>query len=476
MLSLYSRTQAQQLEKMAIEQDHIPGITLMRRAASFSLQLILKNWPNAKEIAIICGPGNNGGDGYTLATLAHLKGLSSHIYQIGPLPTSGDAAKAELEAGALGLFSKRLTARTLESCDLIIDALFGIGLNRPIESPYTEAIDLINQSNKPVLALDLPSGIDTDSGRLLGNAVKADITACFIVYKIGLFQNYGPDFSGQIVLDNLNLSHERLNSLKPLATSWQDQDMKQPKRIKNTHKGHYGQALLIGGNTNMMGAVALAGKACLRSGTGLVKLISRDQHLIPLTQMQPELMCYSSKDFMELVKQIDAIGIGPGLGQDNWAWQCYEAACKLDCAMVLDADALNCLALDPFHYERWVLTPHPGEAGRLLEKPTEVIQNDRIAAIYALHKRYGGVIVLKGTGTLVYDGQQLALCQAGNPGMACGGMGDLLTGLITGYIAQGLNLFDAALLGVEMHARSADLAIQNRTEASLLPSDLLNYI
>ncbi|WFE69050.1 NAD(P)H-hydrate dehydratase [Thiomicrospira sp. R3] len=476
MLRLYNRQQAQLLDKTAIEQDGLPGLALMRRAAAFSLKLIQTHWPKAQQLAIICGPGNNGGDGYALATLAYLKGLSPHIYQIGPLPSTGDAAKAQLEAGALGLFSKSLSLNALDSSDVIIDALFGIGLNRPITSPYTEAIDLINRSPKPVVALDIPSGIDADTGTLLNNGVKAEITASFIVHKIGLFHHYGPDFAGKVFLDSLGLAKERVESLPPLATSWENQDMPHRSRIKNTHKGTYGTALLIGGNQNMMGALALAGKACLRSGAGLVKLISREPHLIPLTQMQPELMCYPSNALDNLIQQINAIGIGPGLGQDNWAWQCYESTCKLDLPMVLDADALNCLALDPFHYERWVLTPHPGEAARLLEKPTQTIQNDRITAIHALHKRYGGVIVLKGTGTLIYDGQQLALCHAGNPGMATGGMGDLLTGLITGYIAQGLSLFDAALLGVETHARSADLAIKTQSEASLLPSDILNFI
>jgi len=474
MLNLYTRQHAQQLDKNAIKLHGIAGFDLMQRAASFSLDVIQTYWPKARQLSIICGPGNNGGDGYALAKLAKHAGLTAKLYQVGKPPLIGDAAKARLEAGALGLLPLSLTIDALTETDVIIDGLFGIGLNRPVESPFLEAIDCINQANKPVLALDIPSGLDANTGQLLGNAVKADITTSFIVHKIGLFQNYGPDFSGKLLLNSLDIPTDILHSLPPIATSWQTQDMPRRHRIKNTHKGSYGQALLIGGNQGMFGAIALAGQACLRTGTGLVKIISRDEHLIPLTQMQPEFMCYTAKDFPAI--KASAIGIGPGLGQDNWAWQRYEETCQLDLPMVLDADALNCLALEPFHYERWVLTPHPAEAARLLEKSTQAIQQDRVSAIQALHKRYGGVIVLKGTGTLIYDGYQLALCHAGNPGMATGGMGDLLTGIITGLIAQGLELFDAARLGVEMHARAADRCVELQSEASLLPSDLIEQL
>ncbi|WP_044411083.1 bifunctional ADP-dependent NAD(P)H-hydrate dehydratase/NAD(P)H-hydrate epimerase [Thiomicrospira microaerophila] len=476
MLKLYTRQQAQLIDQQAIEQDKLSGLELIHQAAAFALDVIQTYWPKAKQMAIICGTGHNGGDGYALAKLAQQAGLAPHLYQVGPMPLLGDAAKARLEAGAVGLFPQTLTQEGLSQADLIVDGLFGIGLNRPIESPFSEAINAINHAAKPVLALDIPSGLDANSGHILGSAVKADITTSFIVHKIGLFQNYGPDFSGKVLLNTLDLSTERLTAIPPTATCWQATALPSLKRIKNTHKGSYGQALLIGGNKHMLGAIALAGRACLRAGTGLVKIISREEHLVALTQMQPELMCYPTKDFAQLASRATAIGIGPGLGQDNWAWQLYEATCKLDQPMVLDADALNCLALDPFHYERWVLTPHPAEAARLLEKSTQAIQQDRMAAIHALHKRYGGVIVLKGTGTLIYDGEQLALCQAGNPGMATGGMGDVLTGLIAGYIAQGLSLFDAARLGVEIHARAADRCIETQSEASLLPSDVIQQL
>lgn len=476
MLKLYSATQAQDIDRHVIKQLDLTGLTLMKRAAGFANLVIQKQWPQAQQIYILCGPGNNGGDGYALAKIAHINGQKVDIAQIGQPPIEGDAAQARQEAQALGLIAADFSAQKLMQADLVVDALFGIGLNRPLEAPWNQIIDAINMAQRPILALDLPSGLDANTGRVLGTAIQAQHTVSFIVQKIGLYLNDGPDYTGQVHLGDLQLPNELLDAFSPLATSWEQNDLSSIQRRRNTHKGTYGSALLIGGNYNMLGALALAGKACLRSGAGLTKLISRAEHMVALTQTQPELMCYQHSDFHRLAIKSDVIAIGPGLGMDSWAWNLYEAVCKSNRPLVLDADALNCLALEPFHYERWILTPHPGEASRLLERPIHVIQNDRISAIQALHKRYGGVIVLKGAGSLIYDGQNLALCRFGNPGMAVGGMGDVLTGLIAGLVAQGFSLFEAAQRGVELHARAGDKVAQNRGPSSLLPSDIIDLL
>lgn len=476
MLKLYSVKQAQAIDHQAINQLGLTGLTLMKRAAAFASDVIQQQWPQARQLYILCGPGNNGGDGYALAKIAHINGYQVEIAQIGETPLEGEAAQARQEALALGLISADFSAQKLMQADLVVDALFGIGLNRPLEGPWNQIIDAINMAQRPVLALDIPSGLDANNGQVLGAAIQAQHTATFIVHKTGLYLNDGPDFTGQVHLSDLQLPEELFNEFTPLATSWQQDDLPSITRRRNSHKGTYGSALLIGGNHNMMGALALSGKACLRSGAGLTKLISRAEHQVALSQTQPELMCYQDTDFHRLAIKSDVIAIGPGLGTDSWAWTLYEEVCKSNRPLVLDADALNCLALEPFHYDRWILTPHPGEASRLLERPTHVIQNDRISAIQALHKRYGGVIVLKGAGTLIYDGQNMALCRAGNPGMAVGGMGDVLTGLITGLVAQGFSLFEAARRGVELHARAGDKVAQSRGEASLLPSDVIDVL
>lgn len=474
MLKLYTAEQARRIDNHA-QKHGTPGLVLMKRAAEFAFQVLQQQWPAAKTIAILCGTGNNGGDGYALAKIAHLAGYKTHIFQINEPPSQGDSAQARLEAEALGLYSQALDAHVLLECDVLVDGLFGIGLNRPLDQAWQNIIELINLTPVPVLALDLPTGLDASTGAILGAAIQANHTASFIVNKIGLYLDQGLDLVGQVHLSTLEVPADILELEPPLATSLQTQDLPTKPRDRNTHKGSYGSALLIGGNHSMLGALALSGQACLRSGAGLVKLISREEHLIALSQIQPELMCYPASAFSKLKTQVNVIAIGPGLDQDDWGWSLFERVCqtKTDTPLILDADALNCLALQPFHYERWILTPHPGEASRLLERPIHVIQRDRVAAIKALHKRYGGTIVLKGAGTLIYDGEQLALCQAGNPGMAVGGMGDVLTGLIAGLVAQGLSLFEAAKLGVELHARTADKIAVQRGQTSLLPSDVI---
>lgn len=476
MLKLYTREQCQQLDHLA-QQHGTPGSVLMTRAAEFALSLIQQHWPQSGHLAILCGRGNNGGDGYVLAKLAHIAGWKVSLFQIGLAPTQGDAFFARQQAEAYGLYAQDFRLNQLEQADVIVDALFGIGLNRPLDKNWQNVINATNSLAKPVLALDLPSGIDANTGQVLGAAIQAQITACFIVAKIGLYHNDGPDHSGVIHHDSLDLSTAILQAHKPTALSWDNEDLSPPiARKLNSHKGDFGRVLLIGGNHHMMGAITLAGQACLRSGAGGAHIISRQAHLSAITQVQPELMCYPDSAFFDLQAQAKVVAIGPGLGQDDWSWLLFEAACESDNSLVLDADALNMLALQPRHYDRWVLTPHPGEAARLLQKPTRVIQQDRMHAIETLHKRYGGVIVLKGCGTLVYDGEQLALCRAGNPGMAVAGMGDVLTGMISGFIAQGYSLFDAAHRAVELHARRADQLAQKYGQARLLPSDIIKFL
>lgn len=476
MLKLYNTEQCRQLDQLA-QQQGVSAFMLMQRAAKFALQGLQTRWPQAKHLTILCGPGNNGGDGYALAKLAHLAGYHISLVQLGEAPRQGAAQQARHEAERHGLLSQELDFSLLSQQDVIIDALFGIGLNRPLDNAWQTLIRTLNQLDVPILALDIPSGLEANTGRILGAAIAAELTTCFIVPKIGLYINDGVDYAGLVISHHLDIEADILAQVQPLATSWQNEDLPAPRARKhNSHKGDYGTALLIGGNVTMLGALALAGQACLRSGTGLVKLISRAEHTIALTQIQPELMCYDERHSQALQAQADVIAIGPGLGDDDWAWHQFERVCNSQKNLVLDADALNLLALQPLHYERWILTPHPGEAGRLLGKPALAIQHDRVGAIEALHKRYGGVIVLKGAGTLIYDGEQLALCRAGNPGMAVGGMGDVLTGIIAGLVAQGLELFEAARLGVEMHARCADRIAAERGERSLLPSDVIQAL
>ncbi|MBL4744403.1 MAG: NAD(P)H-hydrate dehydratase [Cycloclasticus sp.] len=248
-----------------------------------------------------------------------------------------------------------------------------------------------------------------------------------------------------------------------------------PARKKDAHKGDAGHTLLIGGDAGFSGAIRLASEAALRVGSGLVSVATRAEHAASITIARPELMCHGVSgrlDIKQLAKRCQVIAVGPGLGQSAWSNQLFEAALETNLPTVIDADALNLLSQQPRKNNHWVLTPHVGEAARLLNCTTAEIQQDRASAAEQLQEQYGGVVVLKGAGSLVFDGEEMFICNAGNPGMASGGMGDVLTGVIAGLIAQGLTLFEAAKLGVLVHAMAADYAAK-QGERGLLASDLM---
>jgi NAD(P)H-hydrate epimerase len=247
-------------------------------------------------------------------------------------------------------------------------------------------------------------------------------------------------------------------------------------RKRDTHKGHYGHVLVIGGNRGMSGAVRLAGEAAARVGAGLVSIGTNKQHAALISVMRPELMSHaveSVDDLAKLVAKASVLVIGPGLGQDEWAQQLLAQALVATQLKVVDADGLNLLANNPSQRHDWLLTPHPGEAARLLNCTTAEIQADRFAAVIELKRRYGGVVVLKGTGTLIACGEKVGMCPFGNPGMASGGMGDVLSGVLGGLIAQGIDLETAAQLGVLLHSKAADHVAQTQGERGMLALDLM---
>lgn len=248
-----------------------------------------------------------------------------------------------------------------------------------------------------------------------------------------------------------------------------------PPRLPDSHKGQHGHVLLIGGNHGMAGAILMAARAALRSGAGLVSVATRAEHAVALSMAQAEIMGHAVEgrtQLAALIARANVIAIGPGLGQDAWAQDMLGAVLQSKLSQVWDADALNLLAAEPTHSDRWILTPHPGEAARLLGVRTAEIQQDRLNAAQRLQARYGGVIVLKGAGTVV-QGLATEICPEGNPGMAVGGMGDVLTGVIAALVAQGLSLEAAAQLGVHVHARAGDAAAANGGERGLLPEDVI---
>jgi ADP-dependent NAD(P)H-hydrate dehydratase / NAD(P)H-hydrate epimerase len=418
-----------------------------------------------------------------LARLAKEAGLA--VVLLSPTDTAGlkgDAASACAAWHKTGGTVQVLSAEHLQACDVIVDALFGTGLERPLEGAWRAAIEAINASGRPVFAIDIPSGLHADTGRVLGVAARAALTLSFIGLKAGLFTGQGREHSGLILFDDLGVPDAIFNGVTPLARRITQRNLHGllAPRARHAHKGDAGRVLVVGGQPGMPGAVRLAGEGAYRAGAGLVVLATHPAHAASIGAARPELITYGVNDaqaIQPLLTGAHALAIGPGLGQGEWGRALWQAVLAVDKPLVVDADALNLLAAQPSSRADWVLTPHPGEAARLLGVSVAEIQADRFAAAHAIAQRYGGVCVLKGSGTLVslHGKPSTWLCDRGNPGLATGGSGDVLTGVIVALLAQGLTPIEAARLGVWVHASAGDRATASG-ERGIMASDLLTPV
>jgi hydroxyethylthiazole kinase-like uncharacterized protein yjeF len=481
--NLYRAAQCRELDRLAIEEFGVSGNILMERAGEAAFNVLRETWPEAKRIAVLCGVGNNGGDGYVIARLAHEQGLDVTVLQVGDAARlQGDALAALQRLEGVDVSPSSYAEQDLAHFDVVVDALLGTGLSGEVRNPFMPAINAINHSSTPVLAVDIPSGLNADTGMPCGLAVQADCTITFIGMKQGLLTGEAADYCGRIVLDDLKLPAAVYERIEPAATRMAYAELKTllTPRKRATHKGDYGHVLIVGGNFGMNGAARLAGEAALRTGAGLVSIATRKEHAAIISSTRPELMSHgieSSEALKELSARASVIAIGPGLGQDAWAQEMLAMAVARNLPLVVDADALNLLAQIDIQRQQWVLTPHPGEAARLLGETTQDISSDRFAALGRLVEKYTATVVLKGAGTLVQSmGDAPGVCDGGNPAMASGGMGDVLTGIIAGFIAQGLELTKAAQLAVCLHRKAADLAVRGIGERGLLASDLMPSI
>lgn len=476
---LYRAADVRELDRIAIEEQGIPGIKLMSRAGAVLFDELCCRWPEARQIVVVCGGGNNGGDGYVVARLAREQGFEVTLVALrDPATLSGDARTAWGAARAAGLSAVSFAPTLLDDADVVVDAILGTGLDREVSGEWAAVINAINASGVPVLAVDIPSGLHADSGSVLGTAIVAEATVTFIGLKCGMFTGAARDHCGAILFDDLGLPDE-LYAQRPAPLHRIDWPLLKPllpPRRRTAHKGEFGHVLIIGGNHGMAGAVRLAAEASLRAGSGLTTVATRPEHVAAMAAARPEVMWRGIEDvagLQPLLQRATVVVIGPGLGLDGWAQTLLDAAIGSQLPLVVDADALNLLALEPLKSERWILTPHPGEAGRLLRCAAAEINRDRFHAVEQLSRQYGGVVVLKGAGTLVADGDgRVAVCSGGNPGMATAGMGDLLTGVIAALLAQGLSLAQAAQCGVALHAAAADKAAAGG-ERGMMAGDLL---
>ncbi len=453
----------------------------MQRAANSAFALLRARWPDARRVLVVAGSGNNGGDAFLVAQLASSVGLDVRVVALGG-ESHGDAALARaawLESGGSVEIADESTI--LGDADVLVDGLFGTGLTRAPSGVAAILIEQINTHRAGKLSLDVPSGLNADSGVAPGVVVHADATISFVGWKRGLFTATGVDCCGALSLGTLGIPAEvfsacigdtRLPGTSIAAVL--------PPRSANVNKGTFGHVLVIGGDEGMAGAVTLCAEAALRVGAGLVSVAARAANVAAINARRPEIMVRGVEGpqaLQAMIERASVIAIGPGMGQAAWGHALWDMALRAGKPCVLDADGLNLLAREHIKLpDDIVLTPHPGEAARLLGCDVARIQADRFAAVRELAMRYSAVVVLKGAGSLIANpAQEVALCPFGNPGMASGGMGDLLTGVIAGLIAQGLSAWDAARLGVFAHAVAGDRAAGD-SPRGMIASDLMPHL
>jgi len=474
---LYLTNQVKEIERIVIDEQGVDGIELMRSAGKAVFSLIQQHYAGS-DLVVLCGSGNNAGDGYVIAKLALESAITVRVIVLAdPGNLRGDAMIAYQDFIESGGLIEYWNKQSLFSNDIVVDALLGTGVNRQVLGEYKEVIDGVNQTSCPVISVDIPSGLNADTGCVMGVAIKADHTMTFVGLKQGLFTGDAAEYCGDISYASLDIANDVFQSVNHSASLISAPHFK--KRNRCAHKGSNGHVLVVGGEVGYAGAITLAAQASLRIGAGLVSVATRQQHCSFINMNRPEIMSHAVEELNELLPLLDkasVIVIGPGLGQSSWANELFNAVIQSTKPLIVDADALNLLAKNQHYNDNWVLTPHPGEAARLLNCSIADIASDRFAAISKLQSIYGGIVLLKGAGTLLYNGSEISISQTGNPGMASGGMGDLLSGMIAGLVAQKRSLSDAAEAAVYLHGKAADLSAQQEGEIGMIASDLLPYI
>lgn len=496
--AVYSGAQVRAFDAFAIDRLGLSGFTLMTRAATAALQALRTRWSVARELVVVCGGGLNGGDGYVLARLARQQGCRVRVIAlVEPAHLRAEAARAWREAEVDGVTILPMPPSTasldaaLATADVIVDALLGIGLQRELGGAFATMVEAINRSARPVMALDLPSGLCAESGAVRGAAVRADLTVTFIAAKAGLFFGQGREYAGEVVLATLDIPPEALPNAIPVARLLTPRQLRQrisPRRY-DTHKGEAGHVLVVGGGEGMPGAARLAGLAALRAGAGRVTVLAAPSSVSAIAAGVAELMVRALEGSesavlatLGQVARAQAIVLGPGLGGDGWSRAVYATvrafAEREGLPLVIDADALTLLAdsinslpasgstiraVTPnssatLTVATTVITPHPGEAARLLGVDSAAtVQRDRLGALASLVQRIAAVVVLKGAGTLVgASGSIPTLCLRGHPVMAAPGTGDVLAGIVGALLAQGGDARGAAELGVLWHALAGE--------------------
>jgi NAD(P)H-hydrate epimerase len=491
--ALFSADSVRLIDQYVIGQQGVDGFDLMQSAARAAFRRLVVRWPGVEPLLVLCGAGNNGGDGYLIAANAVRHGLAVRCIAVAPTEKlGGDARQAWQKAVADGVEVQALADigepeldSVFETAELIVDAMLGTGVSGAPREPFSGVIARCNRSGLPVLAVDLPSGLDATTGAAEGEVVQAAITVTFIGRKVGLYTGQGAAVCGDVMFETLNASAGVVESGEaPIAMlrRWESVLGWLPARPANAHKGRFGHVLVVAGCRGFGGAGMLAAEAAARSGAGLVSLATRPEHVTAALARCPSVMVHGLIHGSELPALLDAATVvvcGPGLGQNSWGQQMLQQVVESGKPRVLDADALNLLSsrvVTPARNQ--ILTPHPGEAARLLNCLVPEVEADRVAAARKLQSLYGGVVLLKGAGTIIASGAEAVDIAGGsNPGMATGGMGDVLSGIIGALYAQTTEApACAATLGAVVHLEAACRASADKGYIGLIPTDVIDAL
>ena len=507
-MKIVTGTEMQTLDRRTITEAHIPSAILMERAGEGIVKHLERHCGplRGKTITILCGKGNNGGDGLVVARLLHRRRARIHVMLLTPVTDlSRDTAAMYRRfirvAGRSAIIRFRSADQArplLASSDILIDALLGTGLSSVVTGTYREAIDVINSAGKPVIAVDVPSGLQADTGAILGRAIRATLTVTCGLPKLGLYVNEGIDQAGIVRVVDIGIPSAYVDAIesRTLLLTSDSAFRSLPERIPSSHKGTFGHAGIIAGSVGKTGAAALAARAALRIGAGLVTVATPNSvndvleaklleaMTMPLPETKARTLARSGLDrVLAFIQARTAIAIGPGLSTHHETVELVQSLMKhLDRPSVLDADALNALtgkvSLLTECKTPPVLTPHPGEMARLeVDATTQSVNADRIGTARRFARERGVFVVLKGARTIVARPDGLvAICPTGNPGMATAGTGDVLTGMIVGLLAQRVPAWEAACAATYFHGSAGDLAAQHVGQPGMVASDLIAQI
>ncbi|QPJ63553.1 MAG: NAD(P)H-hydrate dehydratase [Candidatus Nitronauta litoralis] len=507
MKNIFTAEEMRKADSLTIRDIGIPGIVLMENAGAGIVCAMEKKIDNLKrkKVLVVCGKGNNGGDGFVIARLLLLKGFHVQVVLLGEIKDLAGDARTNAEVARnmkvplyeTGKGNSRELSHAMRHTQIVVDAVFGTGLTRKVEGPAAKVIRQLNTLGKFTVAVDIPSGIDSDTGQLSGPHIQANLTLALGAYKRSHFLFPAAEAMGQLELIDIGIPHSVMDGFEESVSLLEAQDILAcfPERKRNSHKGTYGHLLILAGSKGKGGAAGLTALSGLHSGAGLVTL-GCPESMIPSQEWHPmEVMSLplpetgtgamaekAAEPTLEALKGKNALAIGPGLGTSPSTLKYLEALLPgISCPMVIDADGLNLLGKKKSLLNQLpkgtILTPHPKEMSRLTGLSTPVIQKNRLKTVQDFCTQFKVILVLKGAHSLIGlpDGR-IRINPTGNAGMATGGSGDVLTGLIGGFLAQGLPPEKAALAGVYLHGLSGDIYTRQLSERSLIAGDLIDHL